>query len=90
MPHLADALPRAGPGSYEAAVRRGIHSSASPGVVRSAGTAAKVIVIGQPWPASACPELMYIAARATCAPSRPDVHGSECSSCSEASAMSWW
>ena len=35
--------------------------------MRSAGTAAKVIVIGQPCPASAWPLHMYIAARATCA-----------------------
>src|SRR3954464_14282153 len=45
----------------------GSHSAASSGVARRAGTAANVIVIGQPWPASAC-ELMYIAARATWAP----------------------
>ena len=36
------------------AVRRGSHSAASSGSARSAGTAAKVIVTGQPKPASAC------------------------------------
>ena len=71
-------------------VSRGIHSSASSGVVRSAGTAAKVIVIGQPCPASAWPLHMYIAARATWPGSPALFHGSACSSCSEASAMSWW
>ena len=33
----------------------GSHSAASSGCARSAGTAAKVIVIGQPWPASTWP-----------------------------------
>src|SRR5882757_8714656 len=51
----------------------GSHSAASSGVARSAGTAANVMVIGQPCPASAC-ELMYMAARATCAPGRSLVH----------------
>ena len=32
----------------------GTQTEASAGVVCSAGTAAKVIVIGQPWPASTC------------------------------------
>jgi hypothetical protein len=64
--------------------------SASSGVVRSAGTAANVIVIGQPWPASACPLVRYIAARAACAPCSGDVHGSEWSSWREDRSMSWW
>jgi len=58
---LADAddtaLPfvRGGPssGSYVSAVRSGTHSSAISGCARSAGTAANVIVSGQPNPASA-------------------------------------
>ena len=58
MPHSALAFPpaRSSSGSYVVAVSRGTHSAARSGWVRSAGTAAKVIVIGQPKPASACPE----------------------------------
>jgi hypothetical protein len=58
--------------------------------VRSAGTAAKVIVIGQPWPASAWPLVRYIAARATCGLASVDVHGSACSSWRDARSISWW
>ena len=40
------------------AVTSGSHSSASSGWARSAGTTAKVIVIGQAKPASACMAVM--------------------------------
>ena len=56
-PVLAEALEREGGGwgreRLVAAVSRGTHSSASSGCSRSAGTAANVIVSGQPKPASA-------------------------------------
>ncbi len=54
-------------GSYVVAVTSGSHSAASSRLARSAGTTAKVIVIGQAKPASACIAVMYSAARATCA-----------------------
>ena len=38
----------------------------------------------------AWPLVSPIAARAACAPSRPEVHGSECSPCEEASSISGW
>ena len=64
------------------AVTSGSHSAASSGWARSAGTTAKVIVIGHAYPASACIPVMYIAVRAACAAGSSLVQGSECSSCS--------
>ncbi len=58
---------------------RGSHSCDSSGVARSAGTPEYVIEIGHRWPPSAWPINMKSAARATCAPGRSSVQGSECS-----------
>ena len=73
MPHERARFSAAGrrPKSYSRDVSSGSHSAASAGAdARSAGTAACVIEIGQPWPASTCAASMKSAARATCAPSR--------------------
>ena len=66
--------------SYVRAISRGSHSAASSGCARSAGTTAKVIVMGQAKPASACIAVMYRAARAVCASGSSLVQGSECNS----------
>jgi hypothetical protein len=58
-------------------VRRGSHSAASSGAARSAGTPEYVIEIGHRCPPSAWPIVMNAAARATCAPGRDSVQGSE-------------
>jgi len=80
MPAIALAFSPGGNkrGSYVRAIRRGSHSAASSGCARSAGTTAKVIVIGQQNPASACIAVMYSAARAVCAHGSSLVQGSEC------------
>ncbi len=56
MPHSAPFFWATGrsAGSYESDVRRGIQSAATSGWARSAATAACVIEIGQPCPASTC------------------------------------
>ena len=91
MPAIAEPFSAAGArrGSYVVAVTSGSHSAASSGWARSAGTTAKVIVIGQQKPASACIAVMYSAARAVCADGSSLVHGSECSSCSTPMLISW-
>ena len=61
-------------------MRSGSHSAAISGWARSAGTAAKVMVIGQQKPASAWLAVMNRAPRATCAPSRGSRQGSAWSS----------
>ena len=72
------------------AVKRGSHSAARCGAAaRSAGTAACVIEIGQPCPASTCEASRKSAARATCAPSRGSVHESECSPWSSDRPSNW-
>ena len=81
IPHSALALPGAvSDGSYDVAVSRGSHSAASSGCARSAGTAAKVIVIGHAKPPSGCAAVRYIAVRAAWAPFSLEVHGRLCSS----------
>jgi hypothetical protein len=60
----------------------GSHSAASAGVLAQRGTAANVMVTGQPWPASTWVCRYSCAARATCAPGRGSVHGVACRPCS--------
>ena len=62
----------------------GVHSLASASSARSAGTAAYVIEIGQPWPGSVCDQARKPAARRTCA------CGSPASCCSHGAACSPW
>src|SRR3954465_13420004 len=78
MPHSAPAFCSDGIMrlSYSSDVSRGSHSSASSGCLRSAGTQAYVIEIGQPWPDSTAEPLSISAARAACAPRRGSIHGS--------------
>src|SRR3954452_22645576 len=58
------------------------------GAARSAGIAAKVIVIGQPWAASTRPPHCAPAIRATWAPGRGSVHGEEWPPISDESVIS--
>ena len=79
------------PGSYVVAARAGVHSLASASSTRSAGTAAYVIEIGQPWPGSVCDQARNPAARRTWACSEPASlcsHGAACSPCPTARVIS--
>ncbi len=91
IPEIAQPFSLAGisRGSYVVAVTSGSHSAASSGCARSAGTTAKVMVMGHAKPASACMAVMYRAARAVCAEGSSLVHGSECSSFSTPIFISW-
>ena len=77
-------------GSYTGAVIFGNQASASAGVVRRAGTAANVIVIGQMCPASAWLCRYTRAARATCAPGRGSRQGDPCRPFSIECCISAW
>ncbi len=63
------------PGSYSRLVSRGSYTLARSGWARSAGTAAYVIDVGQPCPASVCPHTSPPAERATWAPARSSAQG---------------
>ena len=68
--------------------RSGVHSLAIASSVRSAGTAAYVIEIGQPWPGSVCDQAMNPAARRTWACGESDSHGVAASPCPTARSIS--
>jgi len=74
--------------SYFVELTRGTHSAASSGALRSVGTQAVAIEIGQQWPASAMADSMKSAERATQAPGPGLVHGRECTSFSIDQLMS--
>ena len=68
--------------SYWSEVKRGSHSAAISGWLRSDGITEKVIEIGQPTPASTCASWLNRAARATLAPTPGSRQGRACRSCS--------
>ena len=76
------------PGSYVVAASAGVHSLASASSVRSAGTAAYVIEIGQPWPGSVCDQAMKPAARRTWACAESDSQGAAWRPCPTARPIS--
>ena len=67
--------PAAARGRRTSTASRGVHSLAIASSARSAGTAAYVIEIGQPWPGSVCDQAKKPAARRTCACGPSEVHG---------------
>ena len=73
MPHSAPRFSLTGrsPGSYVVEASSGVHSLASASSTRSAGIAAYVIEIGQPWPGSVCDQARNPAARRRCASGSP-------------------
>ncbi len=89
MPKIAPSLSRAGMkrASYSVDRMRGVHSSASAGSLASAGTAAKVIAIGQQTPFSPWFIRKASAALTACAPRCFSRQGSACTACPTPSAI---
>ena len=86
MPASAPVFSGAGrtPGSYDRAASSGVHSWAIASSARSAGTAAYVIEMGQPWPGSVCDHARKPAARRRWACASP------ASCCSHGAAWRPW
>ncbi len=76
-PRFSEGLRR--PKSYSRLASPGTQRSAMAGSTCSAGTAAYVIEIGQPCPASTWYQAEKPAARSTCAAGRSETHGAACS-----------